>query len=372
MHATDFKSRTVSRAAFLALTASAALALASCSSAAGGDPTGSGSDDAGGTDDVTLVLSLRDTSNPYHADMVSGAEMFAETVGKELQVLANDGDSQKQMSQIQTLVAGGGTIALAVEPQTSSDARPIVEAVANSGGYVVTLMNKTDQDWPTDVGDNWVSHISFDNVVSGYDIATAVFDEMGGSGNIIALRGILDTPTDQQRFEGLEKALKEYPDITLLDVQTADFDRTRGFDVTTTLLNKFSGQVDGIWSSNDDMALGAVEALTAAGLVGDVPIAGVDGTPEAIQLISDGDSGFVATVSPDAAWQGAASLAIAYKAAIGELDVAGMTDEERAFNAEQFLVTAENASDFQKSPTFADLKDDIDDPFARMVSPIQR
>lgn len=359
----------------LAVLAAGMLALTACSTAepeTSPDAGSTGNSTVAAADDLELVLSLRDVSNPYHVSMIQGAELYADYIGKDLKILANDGDSQKQMSQIQTLVAGGKIPVLAVEAQTSSDARPIVEAVVDAGGYVVTLMNKTGDFWPEDVGDGWVAHVTFDNVVSGYDIAKTLFDEMGGKGGVIALRGILDTPTDQQRWAGLEMALEEYPDIELLDVQTADFRRDLGFEVTETLLNKHGDAVQAIWSSNDDMALGAVEALKKADRFGDVFLAGVDGTPEAIELIQDPDSGFLATVSPDGAWQGGAGLALAYQAATGELKVADIPEAERSFNAEQFLVTAENAEKFLQEPVLADLEADFNDPYGRYVSPVAR
>lgn len=361
-------------AALMSIGLAGTLALSACSTNGTTPSSPGGSDPAApnGADNYGLVLSLRDISNPYHVSMIQGAELFGEFIGKEVTILANDGDSQKQMSQIQTLVAGGSVPILAVEAQTSSDARPIVEAVVEAGGYVVTLMNKTEDFWPESVGDNWVAHITFDNVVAGHDIATALFDKMGGKGGVLALRGILDTPTDQARWIGLEKALAEYPDIELLDVQTADFRRDLGFEVTETLLNKHGGAVGAIWSSNDDMALGAYEALKKAGRDGDIYLAGVDGTPEAIELILEEKSGFVATVSPDAAWQGGAGLALAHQAATGKIKVADIPTAERSFNAKQFLVTSGNAADFLREPTMEDLKADFESPLARFVSAVER
>lgn len=359
---------------FGAVAVVAALALTACGGTTEGETKPSKSTTEGAAassdDDLVLVASVRDISNPYHVSMIHGAQLFADTVGHELTVLANEGDSQKQMSQIQTLVASGKTIVLTVEAPTSSDARPIVQAVVDSGGYVVTLMNKTDDMWPWDVNDNWVSHISFDNVQGGYDISKALFDEMGGSGSIIALRGLLDTPTDQDRYEGFEKALEEYPDIEVLDVQTASFDRNEGFQVTQTLLNKHSGKVEGIWSSNDDMALGALQALTAAQLEGKVPLVSVDGTPEALDLIKAGTSGYIATISPDASWQGGASLSLAYQAATGKFDPAAAPHEQRAWNGEAFLVTKDNVDDFIKEAELSDLEDDFADPMLRNVGGI--
>lgn len=323
------------------------------------------------SEEIALVIAVRGVSNPYHVTMVEGARLFAESVGADLEVLVNDGDSQKQLSQMQALAARGSNVALCVEPQTSSDARAVVETVTRAGGSVATLMNKTDDLHPWEVGDEWAAHISYDNQASSVGISTELFEAMGGSGNVVALRGVLDTPVDQLRYSGLEEAVAANPGITLLDTQTANFSRSEGLSVTQTLLNKHEGQIDGIWASNDDMALGALEALKAAGLEGQVPIVSIDGTPEALELIEAGESGYVATVSPDAAWQGAACLALAYRAAIGEYDVAAAPESDREFNGEHFVVTSENAADFLQEVTIESYSDDFADPLRRNVGQIQ-
>jgi ribose transport system substrate-binding protein len=314
--------------------------------------------------DLVLVQSIRSLSNPYHANWAKGGEMFAESVGMPVQTLANEGDSQQQLNQIKSVLSAGSTVVLNVDPNTSSDTQAIVRAVQEAGGYVVTHWNKPDELAPADVGNGWVAHVSFDGRVGGYETASALFDAMGGSGGVIALQGILDNVPAKQRFAGLERALQENPGVQLLDQQTAEWSRNEAFQVTQTLLAKHSGQVKGIWAANDDMALGALEALRAAGLAGQVPIVGNDAVPEALESIQ-GDTGYVATVSSDAFWQGGAGLALAYKAATGEHDVAAATPQDRAFYGEQFVITKDNVADFMTPPTATDLADDFADPLAR-------
>ena len=349
-----------------------ALALTGCSSASE-DGGGGGGAAAGPVDpeDLVLVQSIRSLSNPYHANWVAGGELFAESVGMEVQTLANEGDSQQQLTQIRSVLAGDKTVVLNVDPNSSSDTQAIVRAVEEAGGFVVTHWNKPDDLSPADVGDSWVAHVSFDGNVSGYEVADRLFETMGGSGGIIALQGILDNVPAQQRFAGLEKALEENPEVELLDQQTAEWSRNEAFAVTQTLLAKHSGNVRGIWAANDDMALGALEALRAAGLAGQVPVVGVDAVPEALDNIQAGDAGYAATVSSDAFWQGGAGLALAYRAATGEYDVAGAPDEDRAFYGEQFVITADNVAEFTTPPTLEDLEDDFADPLARNTGPVE-
>jgi ribose transport system substrate-binding protein len=356
-----------------ALGVSAVLALGACSTTAASPGPSDGAATAGGsTDNLVLVQAVRSLSNPYHANWVAGGSLFADSVGLKQVVLSDDGDSQKQLSQIKSLLAGGKKIILNVDPNTSSDTQAIVRAVSDAGGYVVTQWNKPDSLHPWDIGDHWVAHISFDGNVSGHDIAKVLFDKMGGQGGIIALQGILDNVSATQRFSGLQKALAENPGIELLDQQTAGWDRNTGFQVTQTLLTKWGDKVKGVWAANDNMALGALEALKAAGLEGKVPIVGVDAVPEAVQAVQDSaTTGYLATVSSDAFWQGGAAISLAYQAATGKFDVAKAPHDQREFFGTQYLVTKDNVANFLKTPTLADLQADFSNPFARSTGPIK-
>jgi ribose transport system substrate-binding protein len=349
----------------LAVVASAGMVLAGCSSA---------SDDAaapadGG--DVVLYEGVRSLSNSYHANWVDGGNLFGDSVGLEVNVITDEGDSQRQLSQVRALGAAGKVYALNVDPNTSSDTEAIVRAVADAGGFVVTQWSKPDDLNPWDIGDNWVAHISFDGRVSGEEVATTLFDKMGGSGNIIAIQGILDNVAAQQRFEGLQNALAAAPGITLLEDQAANFDRSQGLAVAQTLIAKYGDQIDGIWAANDEMALGALEALRAAGLQGKIPIVGFDAVPEALEAIKDASTGYLATVSTDPWWQGGAGLSLAYKAATGKIKVGELSHEQRAFYGTQTIVTSDNVGDFTKAPELSVIQPDFDDPWLRSQGAIK-
>jgi len=353
--------------AAVVVAAAVSLAVTACSSASD-DDTSSGT--AKSKEDIVLVEAIRSLSNPYHANWAKGGQFFADSVGMQVQVLTDEGDSQKQLAQIRSLLSGDKTVVLNVDPNTSSDTQAIVQAVKDAGGYVVTQWNKPDDLQPWDVGDNWVAHISFDGTVSGYEIAKKLFEAMGGSGGIIALQGILDNVPAKQRFAGLQKALGENPNIQLLDQQTAEWTRNKAFQVTQTLLTKHSGKVKGVWAANDDMALGALQALKAAGLQGKVPVVGIDAVPEALQSIKSGTAGYVATVSSDAFWQGGVGLALGYQAATGELKVSELEQKDRAFYGKQFVIDKSNVDQYLTPPDASAYTSDWTDPFARNTGPI--
>ena len=201
---------------------------------------------------------------------------------------------------------------------------------------------------------------------SGKQIGDALAEAIGGEGGIIALQGILDTGAAKDRFAGLEESLAENPGVELLDQQTANFSRQEALAVTETLLTKHGDKVKGIWAANDDMALGALQALEQAGRT-DVAVVGIDAVPDALTAIKDGT--MTATVSSDGPWQGGIGLAIGYCVATGELAVEDIADDNRAFFAEQFLITDDNVADYLTPKTDpADFE--CDNVFNRVAGPL--
>lgn len=327
----------------------AAIALTGCSEESNAG-TG-GSSEAGACDpaDVKLVGQVRNESNPYEASWLDGGDAFAESVDLEQQRLTYDGDSTKQQEQITQLLAGDTEcLVMNILPNGDSDTPPIVEQAQEAGAYLVTQWNKPSDLNVTDY-DQWLSHITYNGVESGKQIGDALAEAIGGSGGIIALQGILDTGAAKDRYAGLEESLAANPDVELLDQQTANFSRAEALEVTKTLLTKHGDDIKGIWAANDDMALGALEALKAAGKEGQVAVVGIDAVPDALTAIEDGS--MTATVSSDGPWQGGIGLAIGYCVATGELSVDDIADEDRAWFAEQFLIQQDNVGEFTSPET---------------------
>lgn len=284
-------------------------------------------------EDIVLVESGRGLQNEYYVAADAGARAFAESKGvlDQYQWISSDGDSSKQLSQIKSILARSGPCTvLNVDANESAIVPSIVKEVEKSGAWVVTQWNKPDGTSPQASGEHWVAHMSVDGVPQGYGTAKALFEEMGGRGNIVALQGVLDNPPAKERFAGLQKALKEYPKITLLEDQTAGWDRTTAQNITQTWLTAYGDDINGVWSAGDDMSLGAREALLNAGRK-DVSVTGVDGLRQAVKLVGTDGGGYAATTQSTGALQGGYGLAIAYAAATGEIDPADLPDEKRQF-----------------------------------------
>jgi len=364
----------------------AAFALSACSSSAAspsatgatvttGPTTAPASQTAAAAcspDEIRLVGQVRNVSNPYEAAWLAGGDFFADSVNLKQQKLTYDGDSQKQDSQIRTLLASGkaSCTILNVLPNGDGDTPVLVKAAQDAGALIVSQWNKPADMWPWDGYDHWVSHITYDGVDAGYQIGKALISAMGGKGNILALQGVLDASAAKDRFSGLQKAIAENPNVKLLDQQTANFVREQALTVTNTWITKYGSQIGGIWAANDDEALGAVQALKSAGLAGKVPVVGIDSVPEALSNIKNGT--MLATISEDPTWQGGIGLAMGYCVLTGKLKVADISKDDRAFYAFQALVTKDNVDKYVSAPDAATYKTEwgCDKVFSRVFAPM--
>ena len=334
---------------------------------AGGDDTPAPAGDACAPEDVVLIGQVRDETNPYEKSWLDGGDEFAASVGLEQKRLTYGDDSTKEQDQIKQELSSGNTscYVLNILPNTEGDTKPIADAAKEAGAFLVTQWNKP-ADLAVEDYDRWASHISYDGVESGKLIAETMFHAMGGEGGIVALQGGLATTAAKDRFAGLQEALAANPGIELLDEQTANWSQAEALTVLQTLITKHGDKIKGVWTANDGMALGAMEALDAAGM-SDVAVVGIDAVPEAVTAVADGR--MTATVSSDGPWQGGVGLAIGYCAAIGEIDIASLTADNRAFYANQTLITADNAAHFA-TPSVDRTEFDCANVFNRVSGPL--
>ena len=321
-------------------------------------------------DAPVVVNSIRSLTNPYHATWNKGGAAFAKAMGAEYVTLVTEGNSEKGVADIKAMLAKtGGNMVLNVDPNDSPDARPIVEACKAAGAYVVTQWNKPNDLHPWDHDPNYVAHISFNGKPNGKAMAEALFKSMGGEGGIVALGGILSNVPAIERKQGLDEALAANPKIKLLDFQVANWVSTEALEKTNAWLTQYGDEIKGIWAANDDMALGALEALRADGRAGKVLVTGIDGIQLAVEAILAGE--MAGTVSWDPYWQGGMGLSLGYHAKTGKFDPAKEGKEHREFYGRGGVVTAENAKQFYETNVKAEPQLDWNDIWGRATGQIQ-
>ena len=291
----------------------------------------------------TLAISIRTLSSPYQVMYKVGAESYSKQVRLPLDVLTTEANSQKGLTDIKAEVARtGGNVAFFIDPNDAADALPIARTLESAGVYFVTWWSK-----PADVKvwdyPHWVAHISFDGLAAGTYTASELFKtfKTPGHGEIIALQGRLGDTPNAERWQGLQQVLAQNPGVRLLQWESALWDRTKAYNTTKAMLVAHP-QIDGVWTANDDMALGAIQALKEAGLAGKVLVTGCDGIPEMFDAIKGGLA--AATIFNDGKYQAELGLAMSSAAKEGKLDVNSLPKKNRQFEIPAVPVSRENVN----------------------------
>ena len=300
---------------------------------------------------ITIGVGIRSMSNPYEASLKEGAELFAKSLPEgtaEVQVLLCDGNDEKQINDVKAFVAKTGKNGiLCAIPNQGPDAAEIAQICEDSGIYWTSIWNTVEGVYPTNYK-YWVMHQTPDDSKSGYAISIEMFKKFKtpNKGKILAIQGMLSTDAAVNRFKGLQQALKENPDVKLLDQQSGDWNAQKALTIAETWLSKYS-DIDGIWCANDDMAIAVIQALKAKGLNGKVQVVGVDGIADAVTAIKNGD--MCATVSSDGLMQASYGVAYAYAALTGKIDTKTMDQAKRMINTKALLITKDNLAEYEKN-----------------------
>ena len=291
---------------------------------------------------ITLACSYRNAVDEYWLHWDSGAKNASEALGAAYLGLSADDDEAKQVADLEVAITRG-VKSLTIMPATAGALGSLVELCESKKVFVVSMWDRPASLTP-DKYKYWVAHITMDTIKQGYTPAKVLFDKMGGKGNIVAFEGKPGTGSAEDRFEGLNQALKEYPGIKLLAHQTANYTRVDAVKVMEDFLSAYGESIDGIWAANDDMAIGAIEVLKPAGLAGGkIQIVGVNAIKEAIKAIMDGD--MYATVSGEPWDMSGLGICYAYNALQGNM----LPEKKQILVLPSPVVDASNAKAYYQS-----------------------
>ncbi|TQJ88316.1 substrate-binding domain-containing protein [Streptomyces sp. SLBN-31] len=234
----------------------------------------------GGSSSATpkVGLSLSTLNNPFFVQIRSGAQAEAKRLGVDLTVTDAQNDASQQANQLQNFTSSS-LGAIIVNPVDSDAASNSVKAADKAKIPVIAVdrgVNKATVD----------ALVASDNVKGGELAARTIGEKLGGKGKIVILQGQAGTSAARERAAGFAAGLKAYPGIQVVAQQPADFDRTKGLDVMSNLLQAHP-DVQGVIAANDEMALGAIKALgSKAGK--SVQVVGFDGTPDGLKAVEGG------------------------------------------------------------------------------------
>lgn len=281
------------------LTAISVAGLAACNS-----NSSSGGSAAPGQPKVTLLLST--LNNPFFVDVRDGAQAAAKDAGVALEISDAQNDAATQANQAANALSAGAKVVI-INAVDSKAAGPAVTPLVNAKIPVIAVDRAVE-------GAQVNSFVASDNVAGGAQAAEALAKALGEKGDVIILQGIPGTSASNDRGKGFGEKIASFSGIKVAAKQTANFDRAQALDVTTNLLQANAGVV-GIFAENDEMALGAIQALGArAGK--EVKVFGFDGTEDGLKAIKAGT--LAGTIAQQPKELGKKAVEFAAKLAKGE------------------------------------------------------
>ncbi|EEY11322.1 ribose ABC transporter substrate-binding protein RbsB [Mannheimia haemolytica] len=224
----------------------------------------------------TIALAVSTLDNPFFVSLKDGAQKKADELGYKLVVLDSQNDPAKELSNVEDLTVRGAKVLL-INP-TDSEAVGNAVAIANRNKIPVITLDRGAAKGEV------VSHIASDNVAGGKMAGDFIAQKLGSGAKVIQLEGIAGTSAARERGEGFKQAIEAHK-FNVLASQPADFDRTKGLNVTENLLSS-KGDVQAIFAQNDEMALGALSAVSSAKK--EVVIVGFDGTDDGVKAVESG------------------------------------------------------------------------------------
>ncbi|RNB80069.1 ribose ABC transporter substrate-binding protein RbsB [Brevibacillus panacihumi] len=254
---------------------------------------------------VTIGLAVSTLNNPFFVSLKEGAEKAAKEAGVDLLVVDAQDDTAKQISGVEDLIQKKVSV-LMINPTDSAAIVTAVEAANKANIPVITVDRAAE-------GGQVVSHIASDNAAGGKMAGEFILEKLGGKGNIVELQGIAGTSAARDRGQGFHDAVDNKEGIKVVASQPADFDRAKGLSVMENILQG-NKDIQAVFAHNDEMALGALQAVEAQGK--DVLVVGFDATDDAVKAVKDGK--MAATVAQKPAAIGETALQTAVKVAKGE------------------------------------------------------
>ena len=229
------------------------------------------------TEKLLIGVSVSTQSNPFYQALAQGAADEAKAMGHDVTVLSADDQLEKQISDVEDLIAAEIDVLL-INP-TQGEAAGVIEDAASAGIPVITMQRPVSSSLVT-------GHIGTNNVLIGQLAAQWLVDKLGGSGKVVVLEGIPGAASSEDRKTGSTPVFEAAAGIEIVSQQTAEYDRAIALTVMENIIQA-NPEIDAVFCYNDEMAMGALAALEAEGR-SDVIVTGIDALPDAVESVREG------------------------------------------------------------------------------------
>ncbi|GGO84478.1 rhizopine-binding protein [Marinobacterium nitratireducens] len=264
--------------------------------------------------DINIGVAMSTFDDNFLTVLRTGMEKYADETGVSLQIEDGKNEVGTQLNQIQNFIASGVDVII-VNP-VDTDATVSMSDDAEAAGIPLVYVNR--QPINVDMLPDNQAFIASNEVDSGTLQTKEVCRILGGKGKILVLMGALTDQAGIQRTKDIHDVIKT-PECSGMEVvaeESGEWQRTQGNNIMTNWLS--SGlEFDAVIANNDEMAIGAIQAMKAVGTdMSKVVVAGIDATQDALQAMKAGD--LDVTVFQDAAGQGRGAIDAAVKLVKGD------------------------------------------------------
>ncbi len=269
-----------------------------------------------------------ESNNPWRLAQTASMKAEAERLGWQLVYTDAAGSAAKQVADVNSMIAQG-VDAIFLSPREEKPLIPAVMAAKKAGIPLFLIDRSVDQNLAKG-GVDYVTFIGSDFLKEGQTAGEALVKLTGGKGTIIELEGSTGSSPANDRKKGFDEVIAKNPDMKIVASQSGDFARDKGRQVAEALLQAHP-EANIVYAHNDEMAIGAITAIEAAGKVPgkDIIVVSIDGEKDALQMIIDGKMAFSVECNPKF---GPAAYAAAIRYAKGETLPPVMTNTDRFYD----------------------------------------
>jgi ribose transport system substrate-binding protein len=290
-------------------------------------------------DTYKVGFAQTESNNPWRIAQTNSMKAEAEKLGYQLVYTDAAGSAAKQVADVNSMIAQGVDV-IFLAPR---EEKPLIPAVmaAKKAGIPVILLDRSVDPSLAKAGEDYLTFIGSNFVEEGQRIAEWLVKNANGKSKIIELEGTTGSSPANDRKKGFDDAIKAAGGFEIVASQTGDFARDKGRQVAEALLQAHP-DADIIYAHNDEMAIGAIAALEAAGKVPgkDVLVLSIDGGKEAVQLVVDGKIAAVVECNPRF---GPKALETMLRYAKGETIEPALVNEDKFYDASNAAAELANA-----------------------------
>jgi ribose transport system substrate-binding protein len=238
---------------------------------------------------ITIGVALAQDDNPFYIAMLRGIRARAQELGWEVATVSSNEDKLKQINGVQDLVAKG-VKGILISPIDAVGVNAAYDAAAQAKVPIVSVARGS-------TSPNQTLHVAMDEKQIGRDIAEWTAKRLNGAGNVAMLLGPSGAPTFRNLADGYTEVMAKYPNIKIVFKSDGPLTRERGLKNAEDALVA-NPDLKAIYTANDDVALGAMQAVLAANRTGATVVTGMNGVPPALRAVKDGNIAMTVELNP--------------------------------------------------------------------------